>query len=221
MLTLAYPLGAGVVLPTYFSRIDVFGQANIPDSGPVILAPTHRSRWDGLMIPYVAGRYATGRDLRYMVTIDEMQGFQGWLIRQMGGFAINQQHPTVATFRKAVEILYNREMMVVFPEGDIFRDRQIHPLKPGLARLALQAESIDQNLNVQVVPVAINYEPGIPCLGAQVQVRIGQPLKASDYCPRAMDQDSASRKQFKQAARTLTADLSDSLFDLNRQSAFA
>jgi 1-acyl-sn-glycerol-3-phosphate acyltransferase len=89
LTSILYPLGRRVVLPFYFRHLKVTGQENIPRTGPVILAPTHRSRWDALVIPYAAGKLATGRDLRYMVSEDEMKGLQGWFIRNMGGFPVN------------------------------------------------------------------------------------------------------------------------------------
>ncbi len=53
---LAYFLGTHIVMPAYFGRITVIGQENLPRSGPIILAPTHRSRWDSIILPLAAGR---------------------------------------------------------------------------------------------------------------------------------------------------------------------
>ncbi|MEC9453376.1 MAG: 1-acyl-sn-glycerol-3-phosphate acyltransferase, partial [Cyanobacteriota bacterium] len=66
-----------IVLRQYFRERIVLGQENLPMQGPVLLAPTHRSRWDALMLPMAAGRRVTGRDCRFMVTVDEMKGLQG------------------------------------------------------------------------------------------------------------------------------------------------
>ena len=41
---------------------------HLPHQGPVLLAPTHRARWDALMLPMAAGRRVSGRDCRFMVT---------------------------------------------------------------------------------------------------------------------------------------------------------
>ncbi|NET17264.1 MAG: 1-acyl-sn-glycerol-3-phosphate acyltransferase, partial [Okeania sp. SIO1H6] len=81
LASLSYFLGHHIVMPLYFRKINIIGKENIPKDGPVILAPTHRSRWDGLIIPYTTGRLVTGRDLRFMVSMDEMKCLQGWLIR--------------------------------------------------------------------------------------------------------------------------------------------
>ena len=99
---LVYFLGRCFVLPSFFKRISVTGQENLPTSGPVILAPTHRSRWDALLIPATTGRGVTGRDLRFMVSIDEVKGIQGWFIRRLGGFPIDTKHPSITTLRHGV-----------------------------------------------------------------------------------------------------------------------
>ncbi|MBE9069735.1 1-acyl-sn-glycerol-3-phosphate acyltransferase, partial [Leptolyngbya cf. ectocarpi LEGE 11479] len=73
---LVYKFGEDVLLPNVFKTIRITGQENIPTSGPVVFAPTHRSRWDALLIGLV-GHQTTGRYLRFMVTADECVGLQG------------------------------------------------------------------------------------------------------------------------------------------------
>ena len=48
LAAILFPLHA-VFMRRYF-RIEVSGEGNIPESGPFILAPTHRSRWDAFML---------------------------------------------------------------------------------------------------------------------------------------------------------------------------
>lgn len=197
---IAYGVGCWAVLPFWF-RIQVTGQENIPEDGAVILAPTHRSRWDALIVPYATGRFVSGRDIHFMVTSDEFRGFQGWLIKQLGGFPVNPRQPAIASLRHGMEILRQREMMVIFPEGGIFRDRAVHPLKPGLARLALQAEASEPALGVKVVPISLQYSQPYPEWGCEATVRIGKPIEVAAY------------QQFstKQNAKQLTTDLESAL----------
>ncbi|MBW4680950.1 MAG: 1-acyl-sn-glycerol-3-phosphate acyltransferase [Microcoleus vaginatus WJT46-NPBG5] len=182
LTALTYPLGRFLVLPSYFGRLEVSGQENLPKEGPVILAPTHRSRWDSLMLPYATGHHVTGRHLRFMVTADEVKGLQGWIIRQLGGFPIDVKHPGISSLRHGVELLLDSQMMVIFPEGGIFHDGEVHPLKPGLARIALQAESTHPGLGVKIVPMSIRYGHPYATWGCGVSVRIGSPLVVADYC---------------------------------------
>lgn len=208
---LAYFLGRRFIIPLFFGRISVTGQENLPTNGPVILAPTHRSRWDALLIPATTGRGVTGRDLRFMVSLDEVKGIQGWFIRRLGGFPIDTKHPAINTLRHGVELLQEGEMLVIFPEGNIYRDGFLHPLKPGLARLALSAESSHLGLGIKIVPISICYSQSVPHWGCDVEIRIGSPLQVADYCT----------KSVKQNAKQLTADLEAVLKDLNVQKTLA
>ncbi|KOP24969.1 glycerol acyltransferase [Hapalosiphon sp. MRB220] len=201
---LAYLLG-GQLLPLFFGQIRITGQENIPTTGPVILAPTHRARWDSLLLPYASGRCVTGRDLRFMVTIDECQGLQGWFVRRLGGFPVDPQRPSIATLRHAVELLQRGEMLVIYPEGNIFRDGELHPLKSGIARLALTAESSHPDLGVKILPVGISYSQPYPGWGTDASINIGSVMKVADYIKGSVKQD----------AKRLTADLANALEQLS------
>ncbi|BAZ29015.1 phospholipid/glycerol acyltransferase [Cylindrospermum sp. NIES-4074] len=204
---LMYLLGRHFVLPLFFGHIKITGQENIPKSGPVILAPTHRARWDSLVLPYATGRCVTGRDLRFMVTISECQGLQGWVVRRMGGFPVDPQHPAITTLRHAVDLLVDRQMLVIYPEGGIYRDGQVHPLKPGIARLALSAELSHPGLGVKVLPVGINYSQPHPNWGTDVSIHIGEPIQVTDYMNGSVKRD----------AKRLTADLANMLQQLSHR----
>ena len=205
LVPLVYCLGRYLVLPLYFGRIEVHGQENLPRSGPVILAPTHRSRWDALMLPFATGKMVTGRNLRFMVTTDEVRGLQGWFIRRLGGFAVNTRRPGVASLRHGIELMEKGEMMVIFPEGNIFRDRAVQPLKAGFARLAIQAEEArKRDLGVQVVPLAIAYGGAMVPWRSTVKIYIGKPILVRSFM----------QGHGKQDAKALTQAVGDSLQDL-------
>ncbi|TAE56780.1 MAG: 1-acyl-sn-glycerol-3-phosphate acyltransferase [Nostocales cyanobacterium] len=202
-----YYLGRKIVLPGFFGEINITGQDNIPQTGPILLAPTHRSRWDSLLLPYAAGRYVTGRDMRFMVTSSECKGLQGWFVRQMGGFPVNTQRPAIATLRHTVELMVQGEMLVIYPEGGIYRDGKVHPLKSGVARLALMAESLHPGLNIKIIPVGINYSQPYPNWGTDVNLHIGEAIKVKDYIHGSL----------KKEAQNLTANLTKQLQELSQE----
>ncbi|MEA5513279.1 1-acyl-sn-glycerol-3-phosphate acyltransferase [Nodularia sp. UHCC 0506] len=204
---LLYLCGQHLLLPLFFRKIEITGQENIPLTGPVILAPTHRSRWDSLVIPYATGRCVTGRDLRFMVTINECQGLQGLLVKSMGGFPVDPQRPAITTLRHAVELLQQGEIVVIYPEGNIYRDGKVHPLKPGIARLSLSAESSQPGLDIKILPVSINYSQPYPQLGTSVKIAIGEAINVSDY----------TGGKVKQNAQNLTSDIALVLQKLSHQ----
>lgn len=201
LASLVYPLGRYLVAPFYFRRIEVIGRHHLPQTGPVILAPTHCSRWDAVMVPYAAGHDITGHHPRFMVSADEVRGIQGWFIRRLGGFPIDTSRPAIASLRYGVDLLQDSETLVIFPEGNIFGDNQVHRLKPGLARLAIQAESTRPQLGIKIVPIRISYSNPSASWRCKVKICLGQPLEVSTY----------NLKAPKQSAQLLTADLKQAI----------
>jgi 1-acyl-sn-glycerol-3-phosphate acyltransferase len=192
-----------VALPAWFSRIRVLDRANLPLQGAVLLAPTHRARWDALLLPYAAGRRITGRDCRFMVTIDEMKGLQGWFLHRLGCFPVDQGRPTLASLRYSVDLLACGQQLVVFPEGLIRReDGPIRP-RQGLARLAQLA--VSQGVDVPVVPVGIGYGHASPRPGDAAALCFGRPLHVQGegrQAARAFSEELALAMQSaEQAAR--------------------
>jgi 1-acyl-sn-glycerol-3-phosphate acyltransferase len=133
-----------------------------------------------------------------MVSVDEMQGLQGWFIGRMGGFPVNTRRPQVASLRHSIEILQQGETLVIFPEGgDLKNNRHLAlgKLQPGLARLAFQAEaaqseSAQARLNIQIVPMNVVYShPRVP-FRSSVRIHIGAPLQVQDFATGNCKQDA-------------------------------
>ncbi len=205
LIRLAYPLGCWLVMPLFFGRLKVTGQENIPLNEPVIVAPLHRSRWDALIVPLAVGRLVSGRDLRFMVTSSELQGIQGWFIRRLGGFPIDVKRPAASSLEHSVKILKKGEMLVIFPEGGIFRDNTVHPLKRGVARIALEVEAQQPGSGIKILPLSLEYSQPYPTWGTDITVNIGQPIEVAQYDPQTM----------KASSEKLTDDLEATLTELH------
>jgi 1-acyl-sn-glycerol-3-phosphate acyltransferase len=208
LMSVLYPLGEYIVLPSYFGSIEIAGQDKIPTNGAAILAPTHRSRWDPLVVSLAAGRAASGRDLRFMVTATEVTGIQGWFVRRLGGFPVDVLRPRISSLRHGIDLLCDRQMMVIFGEGGIFHDNQVHPIKPGLGRLALYAQDSDTTLNTKIYPISIRYG----CLPVRwrcgIRVEIGDPIDVSSYY---------QANTVKSAAKKVNKDLQTALQNLDEK----
>jgi 1-acyl-sn-glycerol-3-phosphate acyltransferase len=206
-----HPLGRYIVLPGFFREIEIIGTEYTPHTGAVILAPTHRTRWDALLIAYAIGPYVTGRSSRIMVTTDEMKGIQGWFLRRLGCFAIDTTKPSPAVIRHSIELLHQGEMLTIFPEGNLIRDRTLHPIEQGLTRIATQAVSLKPDLDLKILPINLDYEHPYPKLRDRVTIELGKPLQVNDY------------QQFssKTGAKKLHQDLVRSLEELTASSKYS
>ena len=126
-----------IILRIFFRKKKIINNNfSIPLNSSIILAPTHRSRWDGLVLTMAMGRRITNKDCRFMVTKSEMIGIQGWFLKRLGCFSINQLSPSLSALRHAIDLIEKEEQLVVFPEGKINRFGKKLVLKEGLYRLA-------------------------------------------------------------------------------------
>ena len=169
-----------IVMNMFFSEKKIINNnLSIPENCSIILAPTHRSRWDGLVLTMAMGRRVTQKDCRFMVTKSEMRGVQGWFLKRLGCFSINQSSPSLSALRYAIDLIAKKKQLVVFPEGRINRNGYKIPLKEGLYRLACLAKK-KTNL-ITIVPIGIAYSEVFPRFRGKVSLCFGEPLYINNY----------------------------------------
>ena len=177
---LAMFLTQDIILKFFFSKKKIIKNGfSIPKNSSIILAPTHRSRWDGLVLTMAMGRRVTQKDCRFMVTRSEMRGIQGWFLKRLGCFSINQLSPSLSALRYAVELIEKGEQLVVFPEGKINRYGKELVLKEGLYRLARLATKKTQS--VFILPIGIAYSKVSPNFRGKFCLSFGKPIAIEDY----------------------------------------
>ena len=155
-----------LALRLQFRERIVLQHQNLPRSGPVLLAPTHRARWDALMLPMAAGRRITGRDCRFMVTTTEMGGLQGWFLQRLGCFPVDQGRPSMTTLRLAIDLLADGQQ--ASPEGQARQDR-------------LRCDrGVDPTPNARragaCVPVGLGYGQAPPRPFSRAAICFGEPM---------------------------------------------
>jgi len=169
-----------IVLRCFFSKKKIISNGvSIPIDSSIILAPTHRSRWDGLLLTMAMGRRVTKKDCRFMVTKSEMKGLQGWFLKRLGCFSINQLSPSLSALRYAIDLIEKGEQLVVFPEGKINKYGKKIVLKEGLYRLARLATK--KTKSIFVVPIGIAYSKVPPNFRGEFSISFGEPIAINNY----------------------------------------
>ena len=168
-----------IILKIFFSKKKIINNGfSIPKNSSLILAPTHRSRWDGLVLTMAMGRRVTNKDCRFMVTKSEMRGIQGWFLKRLGCFSINKLSPSLSALRYAVNIIEKGEQLVVFPEGKINKYGKKLILKEGLYRLARLASK--KTSSITIVPIGIAYSNVSPRFRGEFCLSFGNPMAIND-----------------------------------------
>lgn len=169
-----------VAVRSHFKSIEVINRELIPTDRPFLLVSNHISRWDGLLVYHVLNRPSN-----FMVHPNELKGLQGFLLTAMGAFPAIARLNLQSHVKRQVE---KGESIVVFPEGDIYRDGTTHKFKNGIARFGLNLAK--DGLDTPIVPIAIHYSED----GLHAKVMVAPPVSPSEYLDNhAGDVNSAMR----------------------------
>jgi 1-acyl-sn-glycerol-3-phosphate acyltransferase len=118
----------------WYCRLEVIGWANVPLSGPAVLAANHRSMWD---IPVHV--VACPRPVMFMAK-RELFGdpVRRWLWHILGGFAVRRDIADVRAIDTALALLERGDIVGVYPEGTRSKTGEMLPFLRGAAWLALR-----------------------------------------------------------------------------------
>jgi cytidylate kinase len=126
---------AGRLLFKLLFRLEVKGKENIPKVGPVIITSNHLS----LLDPPIIGT-ASPRRLSYMALDQVFKYFLiGNLSRRMGAFPVKKRGVNVDATKTSLEILQDREAVLIFIEGTRSPDGTLLDPKPGVGMLAYKS----------------------------------------------------------------------------------
>jgi 1-acyl-sn-glycerol-3-phosphate acyltransferase len=159
------------------------GLANVPSSGPVIIASNHISFVDSIFIPLLMPRrmvflakseYFRGRGLRGMLMRFFFVGIGMLPMDRSGGKA------SEASLNTGLEVLNEGGVLGIYPEGTRSPDGNLYRGRTGVARMVLEA-------GVPVIPVAVVDTNKVMRVGSnrphvhRVGVIYGKPLDFSRY----------------------------------------
>ena len=136
--------GAFSLLMRLWFRPQVVGREYVPITGPVILAPVHRSFAD-----FAFTAFCTKRKLFFM-TKDSMwkNKWLGRLLLYVGAFPVHRESADREALQRAEEVLRRGECLVLFPEGTRRQGAVIADLMEGAAFLSART-------GAPIVPIGI------------------------------------------------------------------
>lgn len=198
---------AGVALHWFYGDIRVVGRKKIPRDVPLLIAVNHQNALvDSLIVGWLMPRRvvmtakATLLDNPFIAALFRILGVvplrRARDETQIEGARATDPARNSGAFQEMLQVLANNGAVLIFPEGTSHSNKELAPLKSGLARVALQARE-NHIEAVHIVPIGLLFEnKATP--GTVVGVRVGDPI----------DMDSWSRNV---DAASLTAELTKRL----------
>ena len=167
-----------LITNTFFRRIDIVGEENIPAEGPVIFAGNHpNALMDGWLLMARCERWplhfmANAKLWKYRVL--------GRMLDASGAVPVyrHEEHDGEVDNSRAFDTLYEvierGDCMGIFPEGVSHTESQLTKLKTGAARIAL-AVAARGKVKVTIIPCGLNYMHRHR-FRSQVLIEFGEPI---------------------------------------------
>jgi 1-acyl-sn-glycerol-3-phosphate acyltransferase len=169
----------------FYRKIIVMGRENINHDHHLIFAPNHQNAlMDALAVLFThKGQpvFLARADIFRKKAIANFLYFIKILpvYRIRDGFSAVKANDEI--FHKTVDVLKNRNGLVILPEGDHAGFRRLRQLKKGICRVAFQAdEATGFKLKIKIIPVGIEYS-NYGRLRQVLTVVYGKPIEVSEY----------------------------------------
>lgn len=154
-------------------RVRAFGWCNIPKRGGAVLASNHQSYLDPAIIAVGARR-----EIHFMArdSLFEIPVF-GALIRSLNAFPVKRDGIDRKAIRKAVRIVAEGGLVVIFPEGMRHDSGTLGEMKSG-------ATFVSRKAGCPIIPVGIQgAHKAWPiryriCHLASIRIRFGRPIES-------------------------------------------
>ena len=184
-------------------RTSVVGADQVPASGPVIIAPVHRS-----FIDFFVASEVTGRKLHYMAkdSLWKSRALAG-ILPAVGAFPVHRESADREALRRAQRVLEAGEVLILFPEGERRTGPVVEDLHEGVAFLAART-------GATVVPVGIGGSASVMPKGKRVprprhiHLIVGEPIPP----PSRTGGGRISRSRIHQLTEALATSIQD-LYD--------
>jgi 1-acyl-sn-glycerol-3-phosphate acyltransferase len=182
-----------------FFDLHVFGQDNLVEDGPALLAMNHQSFLD----PFVLCSNFSYRLFSNIFHVGASEFFDNALMRfvakMLNVVPVNPDTELMRAMKAGAIGLKNGKVLNIYPEGERAFDGNLHDFKKGAAILATELE-------LPIVPVALDGLQNVwarkswRIRPAKVKITIGKPFYASEIVSRQMAAASGSSTPNEQIA---------------------
>jgi 1-acyl-sn-glycerol-3-phosphate acyltransferase len=169
----------------FYRKVIVVGRENINPDDHLIFAPNHQNAlMDALAVLFThKGQpvFLARADIFKKKIIASILYFLKILpvYRIRDGFETLKDNDWI--FEKTVDVLKNKNGLIILPEGDHEGMRRLRQLKKGICRIAFQAdEATDFKLNMKIIPVGIEFT-NYSRVRQVLTVVYGKPIEVSHF----------------------------------------
>jgi len=168
----------------YFKEIKVIGKENIPKKGALLFVSNHKN---ALIDPLLIATTTT-RNIHFLTRASAFKiKFVRWIlstVNMLPIYRLRDGKETLAKnneiFQKCYNILNKKRSLLIFPEGTHDIRRWVRPLSKGFTRITFGALAQNEELDLTIVPVGLNYSKADEYAEC-VAIYYGKPIAVNQY----------------------------------------
>ncbi len=169
----------------FYRKVIVLGREHINHDDHLIFAPNHQNA----LMDALAVLLTTKGQMVFLARADIFRkkfiASLLYFIKLLPVYRIRDGFRTVKgndeIFDKTIDVLRNKNGLVILPEGDHAGFRRLRQLKKGICRVAFQAdEASDFNLKIKIIPVGLEFT-NYSRYRQVLTVVYGKPIETSEY----------------------------------------
>ncbi len=197
-----------IALKTHFRKIYFSNADRIPWDKPVILAVNHPTSFVepcllAAFLPkslYFLARGDLFKKPAYAKLLESLHILPVFRMKDGGYGKIKNNYTTLA---RCFEALNEQKTILIMAEGSCIQEKRLRPLRKGTARLAFGTYEKYPDLDIQIVPVGVNYTYPDQ-FRSEAMFDFGEPIAVQDYV-------AAYKENTNEGFRLLTNELESRL----------
>ena len=204
-----------VTVFSYFKNLEITGKEHLSTKEPVIVVANHPSTFMDPIILAVIVRFK----LFFLAAAEYMgKGFQKMFFQRFFHMIPvyrpttkpGESHKNKSMFDYCHKHLGKGKSLLIFPEGVSITSDHLHPLKTGVARIAIGAEKeFNESLDLKILSIGLNYSNPHK-FRSNLLINVSEPIRVKD----TLDKNKEEPDQVKELMKEIRVKLEGSVLHI-------
>ncbi len=176
---------ARIALKIYFKKIYLTGLENLPEDKPVILAANHPTAFLepcllACLLPMPLHFMVRGDFFQKPIFRKMLESLHMIPMYRMKDIGIKGVRSNFSSLDIVYDYLKKNTTILILAEGTTVHEKRLRPIRKGAARMALGAIEKYPDLDVQIIPLGVNYTDVLR-FRSTVMLDVGEPMSVKSY----------------------------------------
>ena len=190
---------ARIALKIYFKKIYLTGTEHLPKDKPIILAANHPTAFLepcllACTLPVPLHFIVRGDLFQKEIHRQLLESLHMIPMYRMKDIGIKGVKNNFSSLDRVYDLLQENKTILILAEGTTEHEKRLRPIRKGTARMALGAIKKYPSLEVQIVPIGVNYSD-VLSFRSTVMLDIGPPMDVNAYLAKTEQHPAKTIKQ--------------------------